>query len=431
MTQHNIHIEGLPYFPGMTAARLHKGKGGDIAQRILLISQNEISNFISLPAGFIVVDSAPFSHPMIGLLGLGVPTVLISAQQAAMLEQDMQLAIDGSSGVISSDLNVVSPPENLSPDLKAEKPVLMADGEQVSLCVSVRQLSAASKAKTLGAKEIGLVRSEFLLPENDLVPDEAFYLRAFGEICDAASPLRVTFRLLDVAGDKIPPWLKKLDTANQAEGMQGVRLYSIDPVPAVIDAQLIALAALSKSFSIRVLVPFLARVEEYDHWLALIRQRLPAHVAVGAMAETPAMVLDIGQLLDHADFVAIGCNDLMQHVYAADRDRTELLHYLDPYAPLLHRLFRQVAEQAGERLNEIVLCGLLAQMQGVLPVLLGLGYRKFSVDAPFVPHLANIVSNITKTNCETLAAQVCEAKTTQDVLQILQLPTDRHPPFSL
>ncbi|MGB5224545.1 MAG: putative PEP-binding protein, partial [Arenicellales bacterium] len=140
-------------------------------------------------------------------------------------------------------------------------------------------------------------------------------------------------------------------------------------------------------------------------------------------------VLDIGRLRDHADFVAIGCNDLMQGLYAADRDRPELHHYLDPYAPVLFRFFKQVAEQSAEHLELIQLCGVLPQIQGVLAVLLGLGYRTFSVDASFIPYLANTVVDTTRAECELLAEQVCAASTTQEVLEILGLPTDRHPPF--
>jgi phosphoenolpyruvate-protein kinase (PTS system EI component) len=176
----------------------------------------------------------------------------------------------------------------------------------------------------------------------------------------------------------------------------------------VVEAQLTALADLSNEFPLRVLVPFLVRIEEYEYWLAFIRQRIPDHVPVGAMAETPASLLDVGPLVESADFVAIGCNDLMQGLYAADRDRADLRHYLDPYAPVLFRLFRQVAVQAGEHLHRIQLCGLLPQIQGVFPVLLGLGYRTFSVDTPFIP---------------------CSARTTLEVLKTLGQPGERHVPF--
>ena len=430
MSRDSFQINGMPYFPGVAVGRLKKGNiNGDLAEHIVLISQQELLSGSALPAGIIVVEGVPFSHTMIGLLGLGVATVFVSAEQAAMLEEDMQLLIDGGSGLITNDVNSVVPAETLSIDTKAGEAVLMADGEAVNLLSSVRHTSAAEKARELGARSIGLVRSEFLLPDNGQVPDKAFYLQAFGDICHAATPLTVTFRLLDVAADKMPPWLAGLGNIGGALGLQGVRIYNLESVKAVIEAQIAALAELSKTYSIRVLLPFLVRLEEYDYWMRQVRPALPDDIPIGAMAETPAMVLDIGRLLDRADFVAIGCNDLMQSLFAADRDQAELRHYLDPYAPLLYRLFKQVAEQAGEHLKDIQLCGLMAQMQGVLPVLLGLGYRNFSVDAPFIPYLAARVSMLNRAECETLAAQVVRADTTQQVLKLLKLETDRHAPF--
>jgi len=433
MTITNTNIIGMPYFPGEALGKLHSGMNGEITKCIVLLTQDEITSFTTLPAGFIVVEAAPFSHTLIALLGLGVPTVLISAQQAAMLKDGVTLLINGVSGKITDNITehmeASSPVTEDSTKRMTGSAVLMADGEPVNLSASVRRPSAARQAVELGANAIGLVRSEFLLPTDGRVPDATFYQHAFREICEAASPLTVTFRLLDVAADKIPAWLPHSDTLTGALGLQGVRLYNKDPVENVIDAQLAALSELSNDFSLRLLIPFLVRVEEYEYWLARIQQLFPGHVPMGAMAETPVSVLDIACLLESADFVAIGCNDLMQGLYAADRDQSELRHYLDPYAPVLFRLFRQVAEQSAEQIQNIQLCGVLAQIKGVLPVLLGLGYRTFSVDAPFIPYLENIVASSTRADCETLAAQVCAARTTEEVLEILQLPTDRHSPF--
>lgn len=424
-----MQITGFPYFPGVVVARLHIGSDGDIADRILLLTQEQAAKLSALPAGIMVVDAMPFSHAMIGLLGLGVPTVLITAQQAAMLQAGSELMIDGSRGVVTTDVSSPPPVMALRPDAETGQPVLMADGEAVALSASVRQPSKAKQAKALGAKSIGLVRSEYLLPADDAQPGVDFYLNAFRAICEAASPLPVTFRLLDLAPDKMPPWLAKLDLADQALGMQGVRLYHNEAIRAVVEAQVSALAALANEFPLRVLLPYLVRLEEFDYWLDVIRSRLPGAVPVGAMAETLAMVLDIAAVLRDADFVAIGCNDLMQNFYMADRDQVNLRDYLDPYAPVLFRLFRQIADAAGDEINRVQLCGVLPQIQGVMPILLGLGYRRFSVDAPFIPYLAKDISTLTVTACHELSRQVCDARKTTEVLQRLKLATDRHAPF--
>jgi phosphoenolpyruvate-protein kinase (PTS system EI component) len=417
----------MPYFPGVARGRQQRGLAGDISQSIVMIHEQEFQAPVQLPAGLVVVESAPFSHRMIGLLGLGVPTVLITEEQATQLDGVAELMIDGDSGLITNDLQYGAVEEQTPVESAAS--MQMADGEAIHLLASVRQPQAAKQALDLGAESIGLVRSEFLQPEDGSLPDKAYYLEAFRAIAEAAEGLTVSVRLLDSAADKLPGWLPPTEGAGQALGMQGTRLYSTEPVNAVIDAQLAALKELADDFKLRVIVPYIVRLEEYEFWLARVREALPRNVPVGVMAETPASVLDIEHMITSADFVSIGCNDLMQSVFAADRDVAELRHYLDPYAPVLFRLFRQIAEQAAEGLDKVQLCGLLPQIQAVLPVLLGLGYRSFSVDAPFIPHLALVASRLSQAECEDLARRVCAARTTQEALEILQLPTDRHPPF--
>ena len=101
----------------------------------------------------------------------------------------------------------------------------MADGKPVNLCASIRHADSARQAFVLGARSIGLVRSEFLSTEHDQIPDTEFYQHSLRQLCEAASGLSVTLRLLDVAADKIPLWLPSLDSIGQTLGQQGVRLY--------------------------------------------------------------------------------------------------------------------------------------------------------------------------------------------------------------
>src|SRR5210317_2485567 len=123
MIAHNIDIAGSPYFPGVAVGKLHNGMLNHVDKPIVLIRGDEVSSFATLPAGIIVVDAAPFSHTMIGLLNLGMPTVLISEQQAAMLEEGMELLLDGSSGRITDKLDVV-PAAEFRSDRQAGQAVL-------------------------------------------------------------------------------------------------------------------------------------------------------------------------------------------------------------------------------------------------------------------------------------------------------------------
>jgi phosphoenolpyruvate-protein kinase (PTS system EI component) len=121
-----------------------------------------------------------------------------------------------------------------------------------------------------------------------------------------------------------------------------------------------------------------------------------------------------------ADFVSIGCNDLMQCLFAADRDLAEVGRYLDPYSPELFRFLNLASETAGDNIDSVQLCGLLPQLPAVLPVLLGMGFRAFSVTPVMVPHLAKIAGEVSLSLAEDLARQVCMAKNTAQVRGLLK-----------
>jgi phosphoenolpyruvate-protein kinase (PTS system EI component) len=280
-----------------------------------------------------------------------------------------------------------------------------------------------------GAESIGLVRSEFLQPGDGRRPDARFYETALRRICEAAAPLEVTIRLLDVAPDKFPAWLPPATSCGGVLGMQGSRLFGHELVRSVLRAQLEAIDALSVEFGLRVLIPYLVRYEELAYRADEVRRHLSQQLPLGAMVETPASALDLARLFDYADFVALGCNDLMQCLFAADRDCAELRDYLDPYAPVLFRFLRQLAQTAGNRIEDIQLCGVLAQLQGILPVLLGLGYRAFSVEPSLLSSLRSTLKATRLADAVALADNVCEAARSEQVLEILRIPRSGYRPF--
>ena len=428
MKQHHLDIIGMPYVPGVTQGAIQHGGDTNIANRILILQQQDIESISEPPLGFVVVEGAPFSHTMIRFMSMGVPTVIISKQQAELLKEGMEIMLNGASGRITAGITDYVSPIEASPGT-FDKSLETADGMPVLLRASVRNQEAAKRSRLEGAESIGLVRSEFLTPDGGGVPDSAFYTHAFGQICEAAAPLPVTIRLLDLAADKIPAWMPALDSVGGALGLQGVRLYGIEPMKSVYQAQLKAIDILSERFDIRILIPYLVRHEELRYWADNIRNKLSKPLSIGAMAETPVSALDLANWFDVVDFVAIGCNDLMQCLFAADRDRAELRNYLDPYAPLFWRFMRQIAMAAEARLDRIQLCGVLAQLPGVLPILLGLGYRVFSVESKLIPYLRHTITTTNIADAQQLAQQICAAKESRQVLELLGLHDGSYRPY--
>jgi len=360
---------------------------------------------------------------MIRLLGIGIPTVIVAPAQAAQLQEGQELGVDGEAGVIAAPEALPAPAtewledQDTRPRLGA--PIRTADGQEVALRASIGDRTGAAAALANGAEAVGLVRSEYLTARLSEPPDATFFKSALRNLCEAARPLTLTIRTLDIAADKRPPWLPPAPGMQGPIGLQGSRLYDREPLHSVFLAQLDALAILAQDFPLRLLLPYISKPEEFRRWRDVVRDHLPGSVPLGTMAETPAAVLEMSEWAGLADFVAVGCNDLMQCLFAADRDVSEVAPLLDPYAPALYRLLRCLVAGADDRTPEIQLCGLLPQVTGVLPALLGLGFRAFSVEPVLVPRLARDIVAVDVTEAEGLAEVVCAQHDSASVRSLL------------
>lgn len=418
MVDSTLRLQGTGYVPGVARGVIRRGVGR--GKGIALITAADVAGPLDGPVALIVVDGSPLSHRLIGLAAHGLPTVLVSAAQAAQLEADRSVWLDGATGLITDGGR--SPAEKPPTPPATGQPVRLADGTKVRLMASVRGSQGAQKAVACGASSIGLVRSEFIGNDRSQPPDLAYFRESFQALDESAGTLTLTIRLIDLAFDKPPGWLTGASELLRPLGMQGARLYSHKPIRRVLDAQLAAIAGLAERRAVEVLIPYLGSLPELTHWTRLVRRALPDGVPVGAMLETPAAVLDIRNWSAMTDFIAIGCNDLMQCLFGADRDEPRVRDSLDPYAPVLYRLLGNAAADVFEHRESVRLCGVLPRLAGVLPLLVGIGFRNFSLDPVWIPYLARDLSGLALTDVEDLARRVTACRKSHEVRTLLGLP---------
>ena len=412
-------IQATPFVPGLAHGRLCLGTAAVTPEAIVLLTQAELTRLTARPAGVILVDGALYAHPTLRLLSQGIPTVLLETATARLLTQGTEVLLEGHTGRLLPANRRAYPDYQPPAPPRPGEAVRTRDGVAIELRCSVTDARGAAAARAAGAASIGLARSEYLYPDDGRQPDAAFLTEACAEVCAAADPLAVTFRLIDIAGDKRPPWLPEVPGLGGTLGLQGARLYGLEPIRSVYLAQIEALAAIRERYALRVLLPYLVGMDELERLHAEIRSRLPGTVPIGSMLETPAAALAVREFLALADFAALGMNDLMQCLFAADRYRSELCGYLDPYSPIIYRFLREVAALAGPDLGRVQVNGLLAQLPGVLPAIIGLGYRAVSVDPVMLPWLAQSVRQADTGEASALADAVCAAHRSNAVKALL------------
>jgi phosphoenolpyruvate-protein phosphotransferase len=279
------------------------------------------------------------------------------------------------------------------------KPAMTRDGRIISVEANLATHTGIDAVIENGADGVGLLRIEELYFGRELPPSEEELL---DELQNLIAPLHekpVTIRLLDIGGDKAIPSLRLPVQANPLLGRRGVRLLLA--YPQLARTQLKVLLQLSQSQEIRILVPMVTLEREMQQIRALLVatahemniEKLPS---LGAMIETPAAALTVGEIVKHADFLSVGTNDLTQYTMAAGRDDPTVSDYYDDAHSSILRLLGIILRDAS--VKPVTICGELAGREEVVPTLLGLGFRGFSISPPLIPITKELIRSIDTTD---------------------------------
>mgnify|MGYP002620757361 CR=1 FL=1 len=413
MRQFVLHAQ--PYLPGRVKGPVRIGKAHARRDAIVVLDQAALTDFDGPCSALAVIDGLPFSHALIRVQGTAIPTVIVTAEQAAQLPADRELVLDGQRGMIFD-------PQQLAqyPALRIQSPALFTpprtrDGEPVLLRASVSDRNGVRRSLSSGASAIGLLRMEYLGVNSRRPPEADFFANELGTCCSEAEPLPLIARLPDFDAVKQPEWFKALPLSIKAAEHRGAARYRQEPFQTLLKDICAAVNRCSEFYDLRLMLPYIDSEAAFVELRDRILPQLSDLVAIGAMLETVQAVQKVSAFLDLADFVAIGTNDLLADLFHCDRERDAI----DPYHPAIYQLLQQVAEQAGNQTREIQLNGQLARMPGVLPVLIGLGYRIFSVDPLLIPYLGETVQKTHTDAAAALAAQVCGMSSAQEIQQRL------------
>ncbi len=300
---------------------------------------------------------------------------------------------------------------------------ITADGLRVDLLANVNGPADAAMASQVGADGVGLYRTEYLFLTHPTVPDEEEQLAAYKEVIEAAPNRTVTIRTLDLGGDKQVPYLGNPRESNPFMGWRSIRLSSAHPE--FFQTQLRAILRAGRFGNVSLLFPMISTVEEVLQLkrvvnrtkAALKREGVPfgEDIPVGIMLEVPAAAMCVDVMLDEADFVSIGSNDLIQYVMAADRDNPKVAHLCEPFNPAILRLLSQVIKACNERGKPVTLCGEMAARPRCFLPLFGMGLRKLSMSPAFVPTIKEVARHITVATAREIAERVLHMRTIGEV----------------
>ncbi|TIP95146.1 MAG: phosphoenolpyruvate--protein phosphotransferase [Mesorhizobium sp.] len=349
--------------------------------------------------GLVLEDGAATSHVVIVARAMGIPVAGQMRGAVSMAENGDAIIVDGEEGAIhlrpQPDLEAAyaekvrfrARRQEVYRELR-KKPSMTKDGVQVDLLMNAGLAVDLPQLAEAGAAGIGLFRTELQFMVASTFPRAEAQERLYRDVLDAARGKPVTFRTIDIGGDKVLPYFKDtIQEENPALGWRAIRL-TLDR-PGLLRTQIRALLKACGGRELKLMLPMVTELGEIAQareiidrevrHLSRFAHHLPTSLKLGAMLEVPSLLFQLDELMKAVDFVSVGSNDLFQFVMAVDRGNTQLSDRFDALSTPFLRVLKQIADAGVRNQTPVTLCGELAGKPISAMALIGLGYRSISM----------------------------------------------------
>ncbi|MGH6876955.1 MAG: putative PEP-binding protein, partial [Rhizomicrobium sp.] len=234
-------------------------------------------------AALVLEDAAPTSHVAIVARAMALPLVSGAEGIVDTARPGDVIAVDGDTGEAqlrpSADIVAEFRSRRSLRETRAarmaevrELPAVTKDGVPIQLMMNAGLLIDMPHLDASGADGVGLFRTELQFMVGQTMPRLADQTGFYRKVIDAAGKRPVIFRTLDLGGDKILPYGRWEREENPALGWRALRI-ALDR-PALLRYQARALIAASVDRVLRLLLPLVTDVDEFNRGRALIDREL-------------------------------------------------------------------------------------------------------------------------------------------------------------
>ena len=364
-------------------------------------------------------EGSQSSHVSIEARALGIPMLGKLEEGLLDIDEGEEIIVHGLDG----EIFIAPPPEILETyrdaiaarvtllaryDDMRDKPAITKDGVKIELVVNGGLAMDIEGMHRTGAAGVGLFRTEFQFMISKTLPRVRAQAQFYKSIIDSARNKPVTFRTLDIGGDKEVSFLKRDHEENPALGWRAIRI-GLDR-PALLRYQLRALITAAADTTLRIMFPMITNVEEFKLAKAILEKELSRHqrnkrpmpkdIKVGTMLEVPSLVWQLDELLPLVDFVSIGSNDLMQFFYACDRENPKMSNRYDTLSPSSLGMLRFIVEKCSAGNVPLTLCGEIGGEKVGALALLAIGFRRLSIAPAAVGPVKMMINSLNLSDVE-------------------------------
>lgn len=353
----------------------------------------------SLVLGIITEVGGKTSHSAIIARLLGIPFAVLE-NATSIFEKEHSIILDGETGDI-----IVCPDDKTISDYKVKikaieiekqryrqlkgKPSLTADGIKINLMANIGSTEDLKFVKDSDACGVGLFRTEFIFMDDRHLPTEDEQVAIYKEVLLALDGKPVTFRTLDIGGDKENPLFNIPKEMNPFLGLRGIRLCFKERE--LFKTQLKAILRASVYGNGKIMFPMISAMEELYEAKEILEEakgelraegiKFSDAVPVGMMMETPSATIRAKAFASEVDFFSIGTNDLIQYTMAVDRMNNSVANLYSVYDPAVLTSIYQIVEAASSEGILVSVCGESAADPILTPFWISVGVNTLSMTA--------------------------------------------------
>lgn len=353
--------------------------------------------------GLVLEEGSPTAHVSIIARALGIPVLGRVPNALIRIESGDTLILDADNEQVflrpREDI-LAAYQETLSDRdrrrrvfaLTRDLPPVTLDGVRISLNINAGLLIDLRQLAETGADGVGLYRTEIPFMVRSSFPDVTSQSELYRRVFDQADGRPVTFRTLDIGGDKALPYWHEEGDENPAMGWRSIRI-GLDR-PALLRQQLRAMIRAAAGRPLSLMFPLIAQVSEFEQARAVLElelerarargEALPERLLTGVMLEVPALLWQLPVLLRKVDFISVGSNDLQQFLFASDRGNPRLAHRYDVLSPPMLKILAAIAEAAEAAGVSAAVCGEMAGQPLEAMALVAVGFRNLSMAPPAI-----------------------------------------------
>ncbi|OAM77797.1 phosphoenolpyruvate--protein phosphotransferase [Devosia elaeis] len=363
--------------------------------------------------GVVLEEGGATAHVAIVARSLGIVAVGQAQSIVSMSETGDDIIIDGPAGQVHLrptpdveqtyvDKVRISAKRRAHYAALKNKPSVTRDGVEITLLHNSGLVADLPMLDDTGAVGVGLFRTELQFMIASRLPRLKEQAELYAEAMAIAGDRPIVFRLLDIGGDKVLPYLRATAEENPAMGYRSIRL-GLDR-PGLLRTQIRALLQAANGRPLKVLVPMVTETFEFRLTRQVISKEVerlrraglpaPERLEIGAMVEVPSLLFELDQIMPEADFVSIGSNDLVQFLTAADRANPRVSKAYDPIALPRLRAIRMVVEAAERHGKPVTMCGELAGKPIEALALMAIGMTRLSMGPASIGPIKEMILNL-------------------------------------